>query len=298
MMDQPTVEEIPCNLCGAQTTTPLYVKGGLAIAQCQQCQLVYANPRLTKDEIWKRYSPDYFWQEYMPAHHAPNGEYVAAFHQMRNRPMLTLLEPFKGNGRLLEVGCAAGFFLKVAADDGWEVQGLEIMEPAVAYAREILGLDMLSGTLENASLPENSCAAVVLIETVEHLLNPAETLQEVYRILQPGGAIFIAVPNQNSIMHTLHGIDWSVLSPAEHLYYFTEETMNNMLQKIGFCQVSFHWQLPNQPWHELVSPYNTHNPNAWRSHLIRHGIQLSGRFVGPLAAKMKRTDRLMALAIK
>ncbi len=89
------VQDIPCNLCQAQDSEKLYEKGGLEIARCRQCGLVYANPRLTQAEIWKRYSPAYFWDEYMPAHRAPNGEFDAAWHRQRSQPVLDLLRPYQ-----------------------------------------------------------------------------------------------------------------------------------------------------------------------------------------------------------
>ena len=119
MMVNPIVEPIPCNLCGAQDSKPRFIKGGLTIARCRQCGLVYANPRLTQAEIWKRYSPNYFWHEYMPAHQSPNGEFAADWHRQRAQPVLDLLQPYRQLGTLLEVGCAAGFFLKIAEERGF-----------------------------------------------------------------------------------------------------------------------------------------------------------------------------------
>ena len=78
----------------------------------------------------------------MPAHQAPNGEFIAEWHRQRARPVLNLLQPYYQLGTLLEVGCAAGFFLKIAEETGWEVHGVEIMPPAVAYARDTLGLNV------------------------------------------------------------------------------------------------------------------------------------------------------------
>lgn len=292
------LKTVPCNLCEAQDSAPLYEKGGLPIARCRQCGLVYANPRLLPDEIWRRYSAAYFWDEYMPAHHAANGEFVLDIHRQRNLPLLNLLRPYRQLNTLLEVGCAAGFFLKVAETESWQVAGVEIMEPAVTYARETLALDVRAGTLEEADFPDASFDAVVMIETVEHLLDPATTLRTAYRLVRPGGVLLITVPNQNSIMRTLLGPSWSVLSPAEHLYYFTERTMKQMLLKVGFRETKFVWRLPGQAWAETVNPYNSHRPDSWRSRLVRWGVRGVGRLLKPLVVKARRTNRLIALATK
>jgi 2-polyprenyl-3-methyl-5-hydroxy-6-metoxy-1,4-benzoquinol methylase len=275
-----------------------FQKGGLEIARCRRCGLVYANPRLTQNQIWKRYSPTYFWDEYMPAHLAIHGEFVAEWHRRRAQPILDRLKSYRQLGTLLEVGCAAGFLLKIAEEDGWLVRGVEIMTPAVEYARTSLQLDVFEGTLEQARFAAESFDAVAMIETLEHLLDPAAVLREVYRVLRPGGALWVAVPNLDSVMLSLLRTDWSILSPAEHLFYFTEVTLARMLKGVGFCSVEFVWHVPGQTIGETMNPLNTHQPYRLRSRLVTHSVRLFGRWVQPWVVQHKRTDRLIALAVK
>lgn len=298
MNDKNQLEVIPCNICHSLEYETLYIKGGLPIAQCLQCGLVYANPRLTKDEIWKRYSPTYFWDEYMPAHHADDGVYRGDIHRKRAQSILSLLQPHKLQGKLLEVGCAAGFFLKVAKEDGWDVTGIEIMSPAVKYGQETLELDIHEGTLMDVSLPDASFDVVVLIETVEHLLDPLANLELVFSLLRPGGVVLVAVPNQDSIMRSVLGSDWSVLSPAEHLYYFTESTMSQLLEKAGFSELDFIWKTEGQTTLQTMNPHHSHNPNAKRTKLAQMGTRFIGPFAKPFVIKTGHTDRLMVIAKK
>jgi 2-polyprenyl-3-methyl-5-hydroxy-6-metoxy-1,4-benzoquinol methylase len=223
---------------------------------------------------------------------------VAEWHQQRALPILTHLNPYRKIGTLLEVGCAAGFFLKVAQQEGWQTYGAEIMAPAVEYALTRLGLNVFEGTLEQAQWSDAFFDVIVLIETIEHLLDPFAVLCETYRVLRPGGAVWVATPNLNSAMRSLLGGDWSILSPAEHLFYFTEQTLAQMLRQAGFRAVEFVWQLEGHTLLETMNPHNTHRPTSRRSRLVKWGTEIFGPRLQPWVIKSKRTDRLSVLAVK
>ena len=116
-----------CPVCDGTSSRPRYFKFGLPLVECGGCGLVYANPRLTPEEIWKRYSPDYFWNEYLPAQGVKDGHVDLEYFDGRNACMLQLIARRRPNrGRLVEVGAGGGFFLKAAERSGWDVAGIEI----------------------------------------------------------------------------------------------------------------------------------------------------------------------------
>ncbi len=230
------MEEIACAICGARDTRRLYTKFGHGIERCTRCGLVYANPRAPEEAILARYSPDYFWHEYLPAIGAPEGRVDLDFVDRRYRPMLSLLRRHAPQGRrLLEVGTGAGMFLKAAERAGWEVAGLELSEEGAAFARDRLGLDVRQERAETMSFPAESFDVAVLFDVIEHLFDPRRVLESTRRALKPGGLIVISTPNLNALTRQALGVDWAVLSPLEHLYYFTAETLPRMLAAAGFA---------------------------------------------------------------
>jgi 2-polyprenyl-3-methyl-5-hydroxy-6-metoxy-1,4-benzoquinol methylase len=75
-------------------------------------------------------------------------------------------------GRLLDVGAATGFFVEQAREVGWDAVGVEPSEWAAAYARNELGVEVRTGTLEAMRFPDGTFDVVTLWEVIEHLPDP------------------------------------------------------------------------------------------------------------------------------
>jgi hypothetical protein len=155
----PATTPLPgCPVCDGTSYRPRYHKFGLPLVECSECGLVYANPRLTPEEIWKRYSPDYFWNEYLPALGVKDGHVDLDYFDARHSAMLRLIAAHRPPpGRLIEIGAGGGFFLKAAERAGWSVAGIEISSEGVEFATTRLGLDVRRESAEDLSMPAASC---------------------------------------------------------------------------------------------------------------------------------------------
>jgi SAM-dependent methyltransferase len=178
------LEHVRCAVCGADDTRFRHHKFGLDVVQCSRCGLVYANPRLPKPALMTRYSDTYFWDEYLPDQGVGrDGNVDLDLVWKKHEPLLRLFETYHPPpGDLLEIGAAAGLFMKSAERAGWQVKGIEPMAPAVAFARDRLGLDVIHGTLEEAGLAPASFDAVVMFDTIEHVPNPVDVLASAHRL--------------------------------------------------------------------------------------------------------------------
>jgi 2-polyprenyl-3-methyl-5-hydroxy-6-metoxy-1,4-benzoquinol methylase len=237
-----------CNLCGADNYEVVYdtlaapdeefsikeyritdhsVNQSVRIVSCRKCGLHYLNPRPQTGDITSIYV-QMNDQAYLEQ---------ACGRRRAARPILDYLKKLRKSGRLLDVGCSAGFLLDEARLDGWDVYGVELSEWAVKHATEKLCLPNITrGALEQAKYPSNFFDAVVLKDVIEHLPDPKATLEEIRRILKPTGILCCNTPDIDSLPSKVLKTRWWGIKQS-HLYYFTTKTLQQMLEAAGFVPV-------------------------------------------------------------
>jgi len=141
-------------------------------------------------------------------------------------------------GRLLDIGCAMGHFMEYARRHSWNVHGVECSPYAASYGRNRWGLPIQAVCdLGEARLPESHFDACSMVEVVEHLPNPRQTLAQAFGLLKPGGMIYVTTPNFGSFRSLLQKQEWAAVIPTGHLYYFTFQTLGNLFHSVGFRQI-------------------------------------------------------------
>jgi SAM-dependent methyltransferase len=141
-----------------------------------------------------------------------------------------------GNLRLLDIGCSTGALIMSAIREGIDAVGVEPAERA-ARAAQAAGLRVFAGPLEAAGFPSDSFQAATLMEVVEHLRDPANLLQEVRRILLPGGILAVGTGNAASWTVALMGQRWDyfqVESFGGHVSFFTPRSISKLAEQCGF----------------------------------------------------------------
>jgi 2-polyprenyl-3-methyl-5-hydroxy-6-metoxy-1,4-benzoquinol methylase len=290
-------QHVRCNLCGADDTRFRFHKNNLTIVQCRRCGLVYTNPRLPKEHLWTRYNERYFWDEYLAGLEiGRDGRVDLERFDAHHAPMLHLFQMYRPPpGRLLEVGAAAGIFLKTAQRARWDVAGVEPMAFAAAFARERLGLDVREGTLQDAAFADASFDAVAMFETIEHLMDPKSVLREIRRVLRPRGLLVLSTPNWEAVSRHALGRQWAVISPAEHLYYLSEATLTAMLRDVGFSWVHYHRDYAAGP-HETMHADHTNSPGSVRHRLYAAAVRYLGNGYYREVQRRGLSDQLVCVA--
>lgn len=145
--------------------------------------------------------------------------------------------------RILEVGSAYGYFLDVAKDAGFHATGIEICEDAVASCRA-RGLDAHAGIVTPEFLNEHGpFDAVVMLDVIEHLPNPAETMALLAAALKPGGLFCATTGNWASALSTVTRSRWRLMTPPQHLYFYTRSSLATLAANHGLQTVSL-----SAPW--------------------------------------------------
>jgi 2-polyprenyl-3-methyl-5-hydroxy-6-metoxy-1,4-benzoquinol methylase len=238
------LEQVRCNLCGADDTRAVAEVDGLHIVRCRRCGLTYVNPRYPEEALQRIYTEAYYDHDGIV-----NGleffgyeDYVADEENIKLTfaKRLGTIERYVNRGRLLDVGCATGFFLALAKARGWLVLGSEVSQFGASYAREKLGLDVRLGTLRSLAFDSASFDAVTMWDVLEHVTDPQAELAEVSRILRPGGVFSIITPDAGSIVARLLGDRWEEYRRVrEHVYFFSRHTISEMLRQAGFGVLRF-----------------------------------------------------------
>lgn len=136
-------------------------------------------------------------------------------------------------GRSMDIGCGSGAGVALAAQLGWQAQGLELDEAAVASARKA-GLAVEQGGYERLFDQPDRFDAMTCSHVIEHVYNPQEMIRAMHVALRPGGVLLLATPNALSDVHQRFGRYWRGLEAPRHLTLFSEATLTGLLRRQGF----------------------------------------------------------------
>jgi SAM-dependent methyltransferase len=147
--------------------------------------------------------------------------------------------------RILDVGCAFGFFLDEAHRRRADARGVELSAAASSYARDALGLDVETAPFADARA-EGFFDAVTMFDYVEHTVDPAADLARARALIAPGGALLLSTGDRRAPAARLMGRRWHLIQPDYHLFYFTTAALKAMLARAG-------WEVARvaRPWRWL-----------------------------------------------
>jgi 2-polyprenyl-3-methyl-5-hydroxy-6-metoxy-1,4-benzoquinol methylase len=233
------------------------------IVRCRSCSLVYMNPRPHHQDVQSNYASveDSRYLEEEQGRVETFGESVDH------------IQRFVSTGRLLDVGCHVGTFLKVASQRGFQVAGVEPSRWASEIAKSRIDGHVHCGAVEDAPLPEGGYDVVTLWDVIEHLPDPAIDVRAIYGALRPGGVFAVSTMDVDSLFARVLGRRWPWYMQM-HLVYFSRQTLCELLRREGFhiADVTLHTRRVRLSY--LASRLDAYAPPV--AHALGRGLERAG----------------------
>jgi SAM-dependent methyltransferase len=215
--------------------------GDYAVRDCEVCGWAHLDPIPDEGELALMYERTYY-QEHNPGwldKDRAEQPYWDLEHADKLADWSALLG--QDSGRLLDVGCSGGLLMDYAAAQGWQAEGIEPSDEAVAEARGN-GHTVHAGLYQDVQLEPGSFDVVHSKLVGEHLPDPRGYLAWAAGVLRPGGLVSIHVPNdfnplQLAARDALGKHDWWV-APPFHINYFGFDSLERLLRSSGFEPVA------------------------------------------------------------
>ncbi|MCH7401683.1 class I SAM-dependent methyltransferase [Belliella kenyensis] len=247
-------------------------KENFTLCRCNNCKLIFTNPRPTQNDIGKYYQFD----NYVSHQDKGNNLINLLYKQVRKITLKTKIAWIKEyastKGTLLDYGCGTGYFLREAKENTWHVTGIEPNQDArtIAQKFDINVYESLENLADNQNFD-----VITLFHVLEHIHDLNATIENICKKLKQNGVIFIAVPNHQSYDAKIYQDDWAAWDVPRHLYHFDQESMQHFaslhqLEIIGHKPMlfdSYYVSLLSSSYkakHKLLAPINA-LLNGWKS---------------------------------
>lgn len=248
-----------CPICASNELIPYAMKYSagfphISRTQCKKCKLVFANPMASANELNSFYA-NYYEKGNFEAL-AYKNKTTQLFNQIDTTPLpqLSILDKnivqYAPNGKFLDIGFGLGFQLYLAHKCGaTELYGTELDSDAIDFVKQHLPLaHLFKGEVFEAAYPNDFFDTINLCHVIEHVLNPVEYINELYRITKPGGMLILATPNIEAFPYKLFRVLNFILlklplivDGLEHTFIFNKTNLKALALSAGY-HVKHHYR--------------------------------------------------------
>ena len=206
------------------------------IVKCDNCGLLFLNPRPKKEYISELYSRYYSSDYYKEDLHKENIFRQTFFlrqlwHWYNGQYLSEVIKKSKGN--VLDIGCGTGKLLVELAKKGCVCYGIDINAECVDACKQ-KGFNVICGDIEQVDLKENFLDTVIMWHSIEHIYSPKKVFEKVNHFLKKGGTFFITSPNASSYLAYLLREYWYPWQIPFHLYHFTIDSIIKLAEQCNF----------------------------------------------------------------
>jgi 2-polyprenyl-3-methyl-5-hydroxy-6-metoxy-1,4-benzoquinol methylase len=214
-----------CSVCGSSERKQIFQKQGFSIHRCQECSHIYVSPRI-KPAIQKALTQE--------TDEDDQASEFLSIQRVYAGLICDLLHSKAHGHRMLDIGFGSGSVMQVARSYGFEVYGIDSSMFQADRLWPHFGKHIYRAFVEEDEIPWDSFDVVVMSHVLEHFAEPATVLREVWQKITPGGLLYIAVPDTDSMQFRLFGKNWDVINPLAHLQYFNQASLSRLLLDCGY----------------------------------------------------------------
>lgn len=222
-----------CPVCNGTEREHMISRYGLEIYRCGGCSHRYLNPRVTFDSAMKIYADD---KTASDIYTQPLQIEIDEIKYQYGLDLIDQLNP-PSRERIMDIGCGAGVYLKMAERNGWpQCVGVDVNERYASIYKDTPGVQFISANFESLE-PEKLGGAgydcIAMWSVLEHLYDVHSILKSVKALLKPNGLMFILVPNVESLATRLMR-ERSPTFNWKHVSHFSPKSLKHLMEMRGF----------------------------------------------------------------
>ena len=223
-----------CPVCDSNQIPLLFEKDGFRYVKCSNCSMVYMNPRLNPAATYAFYNSNV-----NAIYNETKFDAVSTgttLDDKINFGNLDIIDRYrKGkHGKILEIGCAKGYFLQKAKERGYQVYGVELNEKNCQIARRSVGDTVYKNDLFDIHFENEMFDVIYMRDVIEHIPNPKPFLAELNRIAKSGSLLFVETHNIDGLIHRIVREKHTVIFGFEHPNHWSPKTLDKALKQSGF----------------------------------------------------------------
>ncbi len=245
-----SVELFPegCPVCEKSTSTQHHCQmGGHSYIQCKSCELIYQTGSSDIDTMIACYTGGpikRLRRQLINGFRRIENQRDFDLRMSRARKIVDFSTKYaKEPGVYLDVGCNKGFNLYAAEEKGWKVYGNELIKEILLpiqnskpHLKDRIKVGSFVDLAETYS--HNFFDLITCIDVIEHLTRPKYAMEQMIRILKPGGVVVYQTCDATPDKMAMHE-NWKALKPNEHLLLYNQENFKIQALNAGFEKVEF-----------------------------------------------------------
>ncbi len=223
-----------CVVCSSSHNTFLFDKYGFTYVQCSDCSMIFTDPVLSQKYLDELYEYSHALEYYASLMTVEAKKRRARISSKIATKIHGNVKTEGGKRKWLDIGCGYGALLRAAGEKGYSLYGIEPSKDCQKKLQEV-NVEVYDD-LMSAPFSEGYFDVISLKQVIEHLFDPKEVVSYAYRLLKPGGVLWIATPNTK-------GVGMKIMKEHHpsyqrgHINMFSTVTLRRMVLEAGFQDV-------------------------------------------------------------